>query len=67
VKYAFIDTERAHHAVAALCRVLRVSRSGFYAWRERVPSARDRANEPLVNEIRRVHREHRQICGALKT
>ena len=67
MKYAFIDTERAHHSVAALCRVLRVSRSGFYAWRERVPSARDQANESLVTEIRRVHREYRQICGALKT
>ena len=67
MKYAFIDTERAHHSVAALCRVLRVSRSGFYAWRERVPSAREQANESLVTEIRRVHREYRQTCGALKT
>ena len=67
MKYAFIDTHRAHHSVADLCQALQVSRSGFYAWRERVPSAREQANESLVAEIRRVHREHRRICGALKT
>jgi putative transposase len=38
VKYAFIDTERAHHSLAVLCRVLTVSRSGFYAWQARAPS-----------------------------
>jgi transposase InsO family protein len=67
VKYAFIDTERAHHSLAVLCRVLTVSRSGFYAWQARAPSRRQQANERLVTEIRRVHREHRQACGALKT
>jgi putative transposase len=67
VKYAFIDTERRHHSIATLCRVLQVSRSGFYAWRERVPSARQQENQRLLREIHRVHREHRQTCGALKT
>jgi len=67
VKYALIDRECSNHSVCVLCRVLQVSRSGFYAWRARAPSARDRANAVLVSEIRRVHREHRQACGALKT
>lgn len=67
MKYAFIDTERRHHSIATLCRVLQVSRSGFYAWRERVPSARQQENQRLLREIHRVHREHRQTCGALKT
>ena len=30
-RFAFIDREKAHHDVAALCRLLKVSRSGFYA------------------------------------
>ena len=33
MKYAFIDTERAHHALSTLCRVMGVSRSGFHDWR----------------------------------
>lgn len=67
MKYAFIDTQRWHHSVAVLCRVLAVSRSGFYAWQTRTPSARQLEDQRLVSEIHRVHREHRQVCGALKT
>lgn len=67
MRYAFIDRECRHHSILALCRVLAVSRSGFYAWRCRVPSARDQANRKLLTEIHRVHREHRNACGALKT
>jgi putative transposase len=35
VKYAFINTQRLQHRVCTLCRVIEVSRAGFYAWRER--------------------------------
>lgn len=67
MKYAWIDRECRHYPVATLCRVLAVSRSGFYAWRERRPSTRTLANQRLLAEIQRVHREHRKTCGALKT
>lgn len=67
MKYAFIEAQRTHHSLVALCRVLAVSRSGFYAWQGRAPSARDCANETLTHEIRRVHQEHRRTCGAFKT
>ncbi len=67
MKYAFIHDQRAAHALVRLCRVLRVSRSGYYAWVHREPSARDRADRRLLEEIRRVHREHRGHSGALKT
>lgn len=67
MKYAFIDTERRHHSIATLCRVLQVSRSGYYSWQARTPSARQQEDLKLVTEIHRVHREHRKACGALKT
>lgn len=38
-----------------MCRVLEVSRSGYYAWAARSPSERAVANAGLVVEIRRVH------------
>jgi transposase InsO family protein len=66
VKYAFIDAQRDHR-VATLCRLLGVSRSGYYAWRTRTPSARDTDNARMLQAIRRVHHAHREACGALKT
>ena len=50
----------AHQAdfpVRTLCRVLRVSASGFYAWQQRGPSPRSVANAVLTERIRRIHRE----------
>jgi putative transposase len=46
------------------CALLGVSRSGFYAWRERPPSARTQANHQLVVEIRRIHAEVDRSYGS---
>ncbi len=62
--FSFIETERADHSVPLMCRVLRVSRSGYYAWRERPPSRRERANAVLGERIRRIHRDSRGTYGA---
>lgn len=59
--------QRAAHDVKTLCRVLRASRSGYYAWCKRGPSRRQQADEKLLPEIRRVHQTHRGHSGALKT
>ena len=40
MKFAFIDAEKAHHPVDALCRNLGVSHSGYYALKRRPASAR---------------------------
>jgi transposase InsO family protein len=53
VKFTFIAAEKACWPVAILCRVLEVSRSGFYGWRRRAPSAharRDARLQVLVGE-----------------
>ena len=34
-RFAFVDREKAHPDATALCRLLKVSRSGYYAWRSR--------------------------------
>jgi putative transposase len=51
VKFQFIAAEKVHHALGLLCRCLRVTRSGFYAWQKRPASAhakRDRQLKVLV-------------------
>jgi putative transposase len=50
--------------VAALCRLLGVSRSGYYAWRRRPPSARARADRGLGQRIREIHEQSRGTYGA---
>jgi len=64
VTYAFIESERANHRVSAMCRALKVSKSGFYGWRDRAPSARARADAALSEKIARIHRESRETYGA---
>jgi transposase InsO family protein len=67
VKYRFIQGEVKHHALSRLCRVLGVSRSGYYHWCRREPSARVREDARLLGEIERVHRANYGAYGARKT
>jgi len=50
--------------VKQMCKVLKVSRSGYYDWRGRPPSARQQANEKLLAAIRREHEDSRETYGS---
>ena len=62
--YAFIETQKANHRISRMCRVLKVSKSGFYSWRAREPSARTRADAVLLEKITRIHTDNRETYGA---
>ena len=47
-----------------MCRVLTVSRSGYYAWRSRPPSDRAQANVQLAVDVHRIFDEHKGRAGA---
>ena len=47
-----------------MCRVLAVSRSGYYAWRDRPKSQRVCANACLLECIRQIYRDARGVYGA---
>ena len=47
-----------------MCRVLEVSRAGFYRWRKRPDSQRSMENRKLVKEIEAIHRESRGVYGS---
>lgn len=64
MRYRFIEAEKASYPLPVLCRVMRVSRSGFYAWRHRVPSGREEANRQLVSQIRLLHVQSRTTYGS---
>jgi putative transposase len=54
MKFAFVKEHQKHWPVEMSCRVLRVSRSGFYAWQRRRPSARQTRQDELLKKIRQV-------------
>lgn len=47
-----------------LCRVLKVTRAGYYAWKKREVSAHDRHDEQLLEHIREIHEDSRGVYGA---
>jgi putative transposase len=63
-RYRFIAAEQADHGVALMCRVLRVSRSGFYAWRARPTSRRSVADAGLSATIGQIHTRSRGTYGS---
>jgi putative transposase len=63
-RFRFIQVEKAHYPVALLCRVLGISRAGYYAWVHRGTSRRGQANAVLIERIRQVHSQSRGTYGA---
>jgi hypothetical protein len=62
-RYAQRKHLRLDYRITSLCRVFGVSRSGFYAWLNRKPCARQQADERLKVAIRAVHRQSRETYG----
>ncbi|MEF3565608.1 IS3 family transposase [Citrobacter freundii] len=66
MKYVFIEKHRAEFSVKAICRVLRVARSGWYAWRLRRQQITPRQQFRLVCDtaVRQTFTEAKQRYGA---
>jgi putative transposase len=67
MRYHFIRNHDGAFRVTTLCRVLGVSRSGYYGWRTRPASTRTQANTQLLQHIRQIHAGSRENYGAVKT
>ena len=59
-----IKTNENQFPVGMMCRMLSVSRSGHYSWRDRPPSSRDQANRILAAEIKRVFDDEKGRPGS---
>ena len=60
-RYQRIATMENEHALTELCAVFAVSRSGYYAWRERQPSTGQAANARLLAEMQ-IIRQGQEVC-----
>jgi putative transposase len=63
-RFRFVDRERAHYPVNLLCELLKVSRSGFYAWLGRSPSTRAVGDGVLAEQIKTFYDASRKTYGS---
>lgn len=66
MRYAFIRTQERTHRVTHLCAALAVSRSGYYAWRDRPLSARAVDDQRLLPVLRQLHLQAQEEYGVIK-
>lgn len=64
--YAFIAAHESAFSVKAMCHVLGVQHSGYYAWKGRAVSARELASVELMVKIREAFEISRNTCGSLR-
>jgi putative transposase len=64
MRFQFIDDHRDEFPVTRMCKVLKVSRSGYYAWRTRPVSEREMANQELGKKIEAVYNESNGTYGS---
>ena len=55
MRFRMIDEERAHHPVSRIARAVGVTAQGYYAWRKRPVSARQRSDSSLKQTISKIH------------
>lgn len=59
-----MKVNQATHPVGMMCRLLKVSRSGYYAWLDRPMCARQREDLALTGKIAAIHRFSRETYGS---
>jgi transposase InsO family protein len=64
MRFKFIDAEKVSYPLTLLCRVMQVTRGGYYAWAGREPSAHSQRDAELLVKIRQFHKASRQRYGS---
>lgn len=62
--YTWIYEHEDQFPVGSMCQMLGVSRSGYYAWKERPQSARTQANAELLGKVRQAFSHSRRTYGS---
>ena len=62
--FKLIEAEKTSFPVHLMCRMLGVSRSGYYGWRDKSPTRRSREDAALTEKVREIHRRSRETYGS---
>ncbi len=66
MRYACVEHRRYQYPVTLMCRVLNVSKSGYYAWRTRSESSRAKTDREVTKVLIHLHAESDGIYGSPK-
>src|SRR5690348_9235260 len=64
MRFEFIQTHARIFHITTMCRVLEVSRAGYYAWRARPLAERVKENQALLARIRAIYQETKGRYGS---
>ena len=64
MKYHMIERCRDAFPVTMMCRLMKVSTSGYYGWRTRTPSLRQQDNTRLLRRINIIHQNSDGVFGS---
>ncbi len=64
MRYQCIHRRRSEYPVVMMCRVLKVSRSGYYTWRVRPESERSKTDREVTQAIERLHKASKGTYGS---
>ena len=64
MRFEFIRVEKVRYPVRLMCRLLRVSASGFYSWLRQGGSVRERSDREILRIIREVFQASRETYGS---
>ena len=64
--YEFINSNRSEFSMKTMCQVLKVSRSGYYTWKNKEPSNRYKENLIVLNRIKVIYEENKGRYGSIR-
>ena len=64
MKYRFIEGHRPLWHLRTMCRILRASKSGYFAWRDGREAPRRSADRALTTQIAAIHQQQREVYGS---
>jgi transposase InsO family protein len=64
MKFQFIESHKKTHAVQTLCQMFQVTPSGYYQWKGRGKSNREKENDFLLEKIKETYEKNRCVYGS---